>query len=78
MVAWSVLVDKVHRDPATGIDWSRPRALRDHLDISLASALKRIATGELGREIMNRSTAEADSGRILRGRMILRMIYDSY
>ena len=49
-----------------------------NLDISLASALKRIVTGELGREVMNRSTAESDSGRILRGRMILRMIYDWY
>jgi hypothetical protein len=48
------------------------------LDISLASALKKIMTGDLGREVMNRSTAEASNGRILRGRMILRMIYDWY
>ena len=45
-----------------------------NIDISLASALKHIVTGELGREVMNRSTAESDAGRILRGRMILRMI----
>src|SRR5690606_12082446 len=25
MAAWSLLVDKVHRRPSTGIDWSRPR-----------------------------------------------------
>jgi protein-S-isoprenylcysteine O-methyltransferase Ste14 len=27
MAAWSVLVDKVHRRPSTGIDWDNPRAL---------------------------------------------------
>jgi hypothetical protein len=27
MAAWSVLVDKVHRRPSTGIDWNRPRPL---------------------------------------------------
>jgi protein-S-isoprenylcysteine O-methyltransferase Ste14 len=36
MVAWSLLVDKVHRHASTGIDWSRPRPLRETLDISLA------------------------------------------
>jgi len=37
MLAWSLLVDKVHRNPTTGIDWSRPpRPLRDTLDISIA------------------------------------------
>src|SRR5690606_10959839 len=25
MIAWSVLVDRTHRNPSTGIDWSRPR-----------------------------------------------------
>jgi len=36
MVAWSVLVDKVHRNPSTGIDWSAPRApMKDTLDVSL-------------------------------------------
>lgn len=35
MVVWSIFVDKVHRNPSTGIDWdARPRA--DTLDISLA------------------------------------------
>jgi protein-S-isoprenylcysteine O-methyltransferase Ste14 len=29
MLLWSLLVDKVHRDPATGIDWSSPRPLRE-------------------------------------------------
>ena len=36
MLAWSLLVDKVHRNPSTGIDWSRaPRPLSETLDISL-------------------------------------------
>ena len=36
MVLWSLLVDRVHRNPTTGIDWDRaPRPLRDTLDISL-------------------------------------------
>jgi protein-S-isoprenylcysteine O-methyltransferase Ste14 len=37
MVMWSLLVDKVHRSPTTGIDWdSPPRPLRETIDISLA------------------------------------------
>ena len=36
MVAWSLLVDRVHRNPTTGIDWaSPPRPLAETLDISL-------------------------------------------
>jgi protein-S-isoprenylcysteine O-methyltransferase Ste14 len=36
MLAWSLLVDKVHRSPTTGIDWSRPlRPLGETLDISI-------------------------------------------
>ena len=36
MLLWSLLVDKVHRSPSTGIDWhSAPRPLRDSLDVSL-------------------------------------------
>jgi protein-S-isoprenylcysteine O-methyltransferase Ste14 len=35
MVAWSLLVDKVHRRASTGIDWTAPRALRDVVDISV-------------------------------------------
>ena len=31
MVAWSLLVDKVHRRRSTGIDWDQPRALREAL-----------------------------------------------
>jgi len=34
MVLWSLLVDKVHLRPSTGIDWSRPRAVKDVLDTS--------------------------------------------
>lgn len=35
MVLWSVLVDKVHRNPSTGIDWSQRRPWRETMDISL-------------------------------------------
>lgn len=36
MIAWSLLVDKVHRNPTTGIDWnSPPRAVKDVLDTSI-------------------------------------------
>ncbi len=35
MAAWSVLVDKVHRNPSTGIDWARPRPLAAVLDVSI-------------------------------------------
>jgi protein-S-isoprenylcysteine O-methyltransferase Ste14 len=37
MILWSLLVDKVHRNPTTGIDWDAPLRLRkDSLDISIA------------------------------------------
>lgn len=35
MILWSVLVDKVHRNPSTGIDWASKRTLKDTLDISV-------------------------------------------
>ncbi|WP_114954712.1 methyltransferase family protein [Sphingosinicella terrae] len=36
MLLWSILVDKVHRRPTTGIDWdAAPRPLRETIDISL-------------------------------------------
>lgn len=35
MAAWSVLVDKVHRRPSTGLDWSRARPLSLVLPISV-------------------------------------------
>lgn len=35
MVLWSLLVDKVHRSPSTGIDWSLRRGWRETVDISL-------------------------------------------
>ena len=35
MVAWSLLIDKVHRTPSTGIDWSARQLLRETLDLSL-------------------------------------------
>lgn len=34
MAAWSVLVDKVHRNPSTGIDWDRGRPLTATLHVS--------------------------------------------
>ena len=35
MVAWSVLVDKVHRNASTGIDWARGRPLAAVAEVSL-------------------------------------------
>ncbi len=35
MVLWAVLVDKVHLNPTTGIDWSAPKSWRETFDISL-------------------------------------------
>lgn len=36
MLLWSLLVDKVHRRPSTGIDWaSPPRPLKETLDVSI-------------------------------------------
>jgi hypothetical protein len=36
MVLWSVFVDRVHRNPTTGIDWDAPRrAVADTFDVSL-------------------------------------------
>jgi protein-S-isoprenylcysteine O-methyltransferase Ste14 len=35
MVLWSLLVDKVHRSPTTGIDWHARRAFAETRDISL-------------------------------------------
>jgi protein-S-isoprenylcysteine O-methyltransferase Ste14 len=35
MAAWSVLVDKVHRRPSTGLDWSQARPLAEVLPIAV-------------------------------------------
>ncbi|HEY6815393.1 MAG TPA: DUF1295 domain-containing protein [Croceibacterium sp.] len=35
MAAWSLLVDKVHRRPSTGIDWRRPRPLAAVREVSV-------------------------------------------
>ena len=35
MAAWSVLVEKVHLRPSTGIDWSRKRPLSEALDTAI-------------------------------------------
>ncbi len=34
MIAWSVFVDKVHRNASTGIDWDNPRKLDDVIAVS--------------------------------------------
>jgi len=35
MIAWSLLVDKVHRNPSTGIDWSLRRPIGETLEVSI-------------------------------------------
>ncbi|WP_186456730.1 methyltransferase family protein [Sphingomonas suaedae] len=35
MVFWAVFVDRVHRNPTTGVKWENPRPLRETLDISI-------------------------------------------
>ncbi|VVT22249.1 Protein-S-isoprenylcysteine methyltransferase [Sphingomonas sp. EC-HK361] len=35
MIFWSVLVDKVHRNPSTGIDWANVKPWRATIDVSL-------------------------------------------
>lgn len=36
MIGWSVFVDRVHRNPSTGIDWNRPlRPFSESFDVSL-------------------------------------------
>lgn len=35
MIAWSLLVDRVHRNPSTGIEWATVRPWRETIDISL-------------------------------------------
>lgn len=47
MVAWALLVEKVHLRPSTGIDWSAPRPLRDVVDISITKVAGLWATWAL-------------------------------
>jgi hypothetical protein len=35
MAGWSLLIDKVHRRPSTGIDWDRPRPLSAVREVSI-------------------------------------------
>ncbi|UZK68674.1 DUF1295 domain-containing protein [Sphingomonas sp. S1-29] len=35
MILWSLLVDKVHRNASTGLDWANPRPWRETIDTSL-------------------------------------------
>ena len=36
MLLWSLLIDKVHRNPSTGLDWSVAKPVKETLDFSLA------------------------------------------
>jgi protein-S-isoprenylcysteine O-methyltransferase Ste14 len=47
MVVWSLMVDKVHLRPSTGIDWANPRLLRDCLDVSITKVAGLWATWAL-------------------------------
>jgi len=47
MVAWSLVVDKVHLRASTGIDWTNPRPLRDVVDISITKIAGLWATWSL-------------------------------
>ncbi len=47
MVLWSIFVDKVHRNPSTGIDWANPRPWRETIDISLVKLVGFWATWAL-------------------------------
>ena len=44
MVGWSLIVDKVHRNPTTGIDWQHPRSFVEMRDISLTKLVGLFAT----------------------------------
>ncbi|MFZ3485640.1 methyltransferase family protein [Sphingomonas sp. 3-13AW] len=44
MLAWSVLVDKVHRNPSTGIDWAQARPWRATIDVSIVKLVGLWAT----------------------------------
>ncbi|QQV76434.1 protein-S-isoprenylcysteine methyltransferase [Sphingomonas aliaeris] len=35
MILWSILIDKVHRNPSTGFDWDHAAPWRDTIDVSL-------------------------------------------
>lgn len=47
MVAWSLMVDKVHLRASTGIDWTNPRPLRDVVDVSITKIAGLWATWSL-------------------------------
>jgi len=44
MVVWSLLMDKVHLRPSTGMDWQNPKPLRKTFDISLVKLIGLWAT----------------------------------
>lgn len=44
MVLWSLLVDKVHRRPSTGIDWANPKPLSATIDVSIVKLVGLWAT----------------------------------
>lgn len=47
MVLWSLLVDKVHRRPSTGIDWARPKPLSSTFEASTIKIIGLWATWSL-------------------------------
>lgn len=47
MVAWSLVVDKVHLRASTGIDWANPRPIREIVDISITKVAGLWATWSL-------------------------------
>lgn len=44
MIVWSLAIDKVHRRPSTGIDWTIERPWRETLDVSLVKLAGLFAT----------------------------------
>ncbi len=44
MVLWSIFIDKVHRNPSTGINWSAPKPWRETIDVSLVKLVGLWAT----------------------------------
>ena len=44
MILWSVLVEKVHRRPSTGIDWDNPKDIADIVDVSRVKLMGLFAT----------------------------------
>src|SRR3546814_15426579 len=46
MVLWSMLVDKVHLRPSTGIDWKHPQPFRETLDLRPVQRSEELRVGK--------------------------------